>query len=132
MVYANVRDSIIGFADGLTVPFAVTAGLASTGNSRLVILGGLAELVSGSISMGLGAYLAALTDIDRYEAQHRKLLQTEKDLESKNHGIGARKELEEFFCEYGVEKEAVPAIEALLRNSDSRIKVRDGGNSSYA
>lgn len=58
---ASLRNFTIGFADGLTVPFALTAGLSSLGSSKLVIVGGLAELFSGSISMGLGAYLAATT-----------------------------------------------------------------------
>lgn len=57
-----MRDVIIGFSDGLTVPFALTAGLSSLGDSRIVIMGGLAELCSGMISMGLGAYLAADTE----------------------------------------------------------------------
>lgn len=57
-----LRDIIIGFSDGLTVPFALTAGLSSLGNTKLVIMGGLAELCSGMISMGLGAYLAADTE----------------------------------------------------------------------
>jgi hypothetical protein len=59
---AILRDVIIGFSDGLTVPFALTAGLSSLGNTRIVIMGGLAELCSGMISMGLGAYLAADTE----------------------------------------------------------------------
>lgn len=57
-----MRDVIIGFSDGLTVPFALTAGLSSLGDTKLVIMGGLAELCSGMISMGLGAYLAADTE----------------------------------------------------------------------
>jgi hypothetical protein len=84
-----VRDVIIGFADGLTVPFALTAGLSSyvshchvwerrsqyncsLGSSHLVIIGGLAELLSGAISMGLGAYLAAVTDRDHYIAEEKR------------------------------------------------------------
>jgi hypothetical protein len=59
---AIMRDVIIGFSDGLTVPFALTAGLSSLGNTKIVIMGGLAELCSGMISMGLGAYLAADTE----------------------------------------------------------------------
>lgn len=54
-----VRDVIIGLSDGLTVPFGLTAGLSSLGSSRLVVVGGLAELVSGAISMGVGGYLYA-------------------------------------------------------------------------
>ncbi|KAG6005217.1 hypothetical protein E4U21_000346 [Claviceps maximensis] len=61
-----LRDIIIGFSDGLTVPFALTAGLSSLGSTKLVIMGGLAELFSGMISMGLGAYLAAVTERDTF------------------------------------------------------------------
>ncbi|KAM4058765.1 VIT family protein [Hirsutella rhossiliensis] len=68
----TLRDVIIGFSDGLTVPFALTAGLSSLGNSRLVIMGGLAELFPGMISMGLGAYLAAVTERDRYRSALRR------------------------------------------------------------
>ena len=61
LYHACLRDFTIGFADGLTVPFALTAGLSSIGSSRLVVTAGLAELFAGSLSMGLGAYLAAST-----------------------------------------------------------------------
>lgn len=67
-----MSDIIIGLSDGLTVPFALTAGLSSLGDSKLVITGGLAELVSGAISMGLGGYLAAKSEEDYYKAQVRK------------------------------------------------------------
>jgi VIT1/CCC1 family predicted Fe2+/Mn2+ transporter len=70
-----MRNFIIGFSDGLTVPFALTAGLSSLGSPRLVVLAGLAELFSGAISMGLGAYLAATSDAKRYaveEARERR------------------------------------------------------------
>ncbi|ODQ79926.1 hypothetical protein BABINDRAFT_36795 [Babjeviella inositovora NRRL Y-12698] len=64
-----MSDVIIGLSDGLTVPFALTAGLSSLGDSKLVITGGLAELVSGSISMGLGGFLAARSEAEYYLAQ---------------------------------------------------------------
>jgi VIT1/CCC1 family predicted Fe2+/Mn2+ transporter len=67
-----MSDMIIGLSDGLTVPFSLTAGLSSLGNSKLVITGGLAELVSGVISMGLGGYLAAKSESDYYEHQVAK------------------------------------------------------------
>lgn len=67
-----IRDVIIGFADGLTVPFALTAGLSSLGSTRIVVIGGLAELFSGMISMGLGAYLAAVTDRQHWEAEYAR------------------------------------------------------------
>lgn len=67
-----LRDVIIGFSDGLTVPFALTAGLSSLGSTKLVIMGGLAELFSGMISMGLGAYLAAVTERDHYQSEEQR------------------------------------------------------------
>jgi VIT1/CCC1 family predicted Fe2+/Mn2+ transporter len=60
---ALVRDIVIGMSDGLTVPFALAAGLSSIANSTtIVITGGLAEIAAGSIAMGLGGYLAAKSD----------------------------------------------------------------------
>jgi VIT1/CCC1 family predicted Fe2+/Mn2+ transporter len=59
----TISDATIGLADGLTVPFALTAGLSALGNPRVVVYGGLAELFAGAISMGLGGYLGG-----RYEA----------------------------------------------------------------
>lgn len=67
-----MSDIIIGLSDGLTVPFALTAGLSSLGDTKLVITGGLAELVSGAISMGLGGYLAARSESEYYHAQVKK------------------------------------------------------------
>lgn len=67
-----MSDIIIGLSDGLTVPFALTAGLSSLGSSKLVITGGMAELVSGAISMGLGGYLAAKSELDYYKSEVKK------------------------------------------------------------
>ncbi|KAL5520851.1 CCC1 [Sanghuangporus sanghuang] len=61
-----VRDVIIGLSDGLTVPFALTAGLSSLGESKLVVLGGVAELIAGAISMGVGGFLASQSERDHY------------------------------------------------------------------
>lgn len=64
-----ISDLVIGLSDGLTVPFALTAGLSSLGDSKLVITGGFAELISGAISMGLGGYLGAKSESDYYHAE---------------------------------------------------------------
>jgi len=71
---ASVRDVVIGMADGLTVPFALAAGVsgavAATANAtRLVVTAGLAEIAAGSIAMGLGGYLAAKTDLEHYDSE---------------------------------------------------------------
>lgn len=57
-----VSDAIIGLSDGLTVPFALTAGLSTLGDTKVVVYGGVAELVAGAISMGLGGYLGAKSE----------------------------------------------------------------------
>ena len=63
--------SVIGLSDGLTVPFALTAGLSSLGDSKLVVLGGIAELIAGAISMGIGGFLASQAERDYYRYQRR-------------------------------------------------------------
>lgn len=62
----TVLFSIIGLSDGLTVPFALAAGLSSLGESRIVALGGVAELFAGAISMGIGGFLASQAERDHY------------------------------------------------------------------
>src|SRR5512141_1159860 len=67
---ALVRDVVIGMSDGLTVPFALAAGLSGVANSTaIVITGGLAEIAAGSIAMGLGGYLAARSDSEHYASE---------------------------------------------------------------
>jgi len=113
-----IRDVTIGFADGLTVPFALTAGLSSLGSSKLVITGGLAELFSGAISMGLGAYLAAVTERDRYlseEKRERERVLTRPEVEK----------IYDLFAQYGISKEASGAVvDELARDDDSWVRVR--------
>jgi len=75
-----VRDIVIGMSDGLTVPFALAAGLsgAKVGTS-VVLLAGLAEIAAGSIAMGLGGYLAARTDQEHYQSElHREIEETRR------------------------------------------------------
>lgn len=65
-----ISDAIIGLSDGLTVPFALTAGLSALGSKNVVIYGGLAELAAGAISMGLGGYLGAKSEECVCEISH--------------------------------------------------------------
>ena len=58
-----ISDATIGLSDGLTVPFALTAGLSALGDTKVVIFGSLAELIAGAISMGLGGYLGAKSEL---------------------------------------------------------------------
>ena len=114
-----IRDIIIGFADGLTVPFALTAGLSSLGSSKLVITGGLAELFSGAISMGLGAYLAAVTERDRYlmeEKREREEVATKPEAE--------KQEIYDVLAPYGIGKDASKAVvDDLVKNEDNWVRV---------
>ena len=69
----TVRDVVIGMADGLTVPFALAAGLTGAVDaSHLIVVAGLAEIAAGSIAMGLGGYLAARGDAEHYESERRR------------------------------------------------------------
>ncbi|HEX2697283.1 MAG TPA: VIT1/CCC1 transporter family protein [Anaerolineales bacterium] len=107
----TVRDIVIGMSDGLTVPFALAAGLSAVANSNVVVLAGLAEIAAGSIAMGLGGYLAARSDAEHYEnevaREHDEII-TKKDFEIR--------ETEEILTTYGLtKKESKPIVEALMR-----------------
>lgn len=106
-----VRDIVIGMSDGLTVPFALAAGLSGIANSTsIVITGGLAEIAAGSIAMGLGGYLAAKSDAEHY-ASERETERREVDT------IPAKEieEVEQLLSTYGLEKEQGILIANALR-----------------
>ena len=114
-----MRDTIIGFADGLTVPFALTAGLSSLGSARLVILGGLAELFSGALSMGLGAYLAAATEAKHYEVEEAR-----EQREVREKPLDEEEEIYEIMAEYGLSRAAVSGVvEELKRCPEQWVNV---------
>src|SRR5260221_3189892 len=76
-----VRDIVIGMADGLTVPFALAAGLSgAVGTTNIVVIPGLAEIAAGSIAMGLGGYLAARTDLEHYISELKPELRETKEM----------------------------------------------------
>ena len=105
-----VRDIVIGMSDGLTVPFALAAGLSGTVQStRIVVIAGLAEIAAGSIAMGLGGYLAAKTDLQHYRAEEqREYLETQEKTEREKEEVG------EIFRGYGLTAEqSAPVVEAI-------------------
>ena len=69
----EIIRSVIGLSDGLTVPFALAAGLSSLGTSRLVVAGGIAELIAGAISMGVGGFLGSQAERDHYRFMRRQI-----------------------------------------------------------
>jgi len=105
-----VRDVVIGMADGLTVPFALAAGLSgAVSSTRLIVVGGLAEIAAGSIAMGLGGYLAARGDAEHY---HQEKLSEEREIVEIPDAEKA--EVQELFEEYGLTpQEAGPVVNAL-------------------
>ena len=105
-----VRDIVIGMADGLTVPFALAAGLSGADTTtRIIVVAGLAEIAAGSIAMGLGGYLAAKNDADHYASE---LTREEREVEEIPEEEA--REVLEVFETYGLtHAEAVPIVDSL-------------------
>ena len=106
-----VRDVVIGLSDGLTVPFALAAGLSgAVSSTHLVVLAGLAEIAAGSIAMGLGGYLAARGDAEHYRAERvreeREIVERTRDEEE---------EIYEIFEQYSVPRESAAPVLAALK-----------------
>ncbi len=94
----SVRDVIIGMSDGLTVPFALAAGITGAiAASHIVVTAGIAELAAGGISMGLGGYLAARSDVDHYESERRREHEETDEVPEEE-----RREIEVIFASYGI------------------------------
>jgi VIT1/CCC1 family predicted Fe2+/Mn2+ transporter len=108
---ATVRDVVIGMSDGLTVPFALAAGITgmAAATSRLVVVAGLAEIAAGSIAMGLGGYLAARTDRDHYQSEKQREIRECVEVPEKE-----TEEVAEVFRGYGMSEEEIsPVIKAI-------------------
>lgn len=108
-----VRDVVIGLSDGLTVPFALAAGLSGAiASSHIVVLAGLAEIAAGSIAMGLGGYLAARGDAEHYASER---LREEREIVDRTHD--EEEEIYEIFEQYSVDRTAAaPVLAALKQN----------------
>ena len=106
----TVRDVVIGMADGLTVPFALAAGLSGTVHStQIVVIAGLAEIAAGSIAMGLGGYLAARTDRDHYLSEREREMRETVELPEKE-----TEEVADVFRSYGMpEADLAPVVRAI-------------------
>ena len=105
-----VRDIVIGMSDGLTVPFALAAGLSgAVSASHVVVVAGLAEIAAGSIAMGLGGFLAAKSDAEHYEQEVRR---EKREVETIPEAEG--KEIVDIFQRYGLTaEECQPVVNAL-------------------
>ncbi len=107
-----VRDIVIGMSDGLTVPFALAAGLTGAiDNSHIVVTAGLAEIAAGSIAMGLGGYLAARGDAEHYNSELEREFREVREVPDTE-----ADEITDIFQEYGVTPEDSQSTVNSLRN----------------
>jgi vacuolar iron transporter family protein len=113
-----VRDMVIGMADGLTVPFALAAGLSgAVADTRLIVIGGLAEIAAGSIAMGLGGYLAAKGDAEHYDQERAREYREVEEIPEQE-----KAEVSYVFQEYGLTAEqSKPIVDALSQQTDSWV-----------
>lgn len=105
-----VRDIVIGMSDGLTVPFALAAGLSGAVNStHIIVIAGLAEIAAGSIAMGLGGFLAAKSEAEHYTSERRREQQ-----EVRERPVEEATEVMEVLRSYGLTaEESMPIVKAL-------------------
>ncbi|CAL0331090.1 unnamed protein product [Lupinus luteus] len=111
-----VRDIIIGVSDGLTVPFALAAGLSgANATSTIVLTAGIAEVAAGAISMGLGGYLAAKSEADHYA---REMKREQEEIIAVPDTEAA--EVAEILAQYGIEEhEYRPVVNSLRKNHEA-------------
>lgn len=107
---AIVRDLVIGMSDGLTVPFALAAGLTgAVALSSIIVTAGLAEIAAGAIAMGLGGYLAAKSDAEHYASERKREGREVREIPDEE-----REEVAQVFRGYGLTSEQIgPVVEAL-------------------
>lgn len=107
----TVRDVVVGMSDGLTVPFALAAGISGAiAVSRLVVTAGLAEIAAGSIAMGLGGYLAGRSEAEHYDSELRR-----EEAEVKSVPDIESREIEKIFETYGLAPEESASVVSGLR-----------------
>jgi vacuolar iron transporter family protein len=113
-----VRDVVIGMSDGLTVPFALAAGLSGAlSNTRFIVIGGLAEIAAGSIAMGLGGYLAARGDAEHYMQEKAREYREIDEIPEEE-----KAEVSKVFRDYGLTaEESEPVVEALSTRPDAWV-----------
>ncbi len=115
----SVRDVVIGMSDGLTVPFALAAGLSgAVAASGVVVTAGLAEVSAGAIAMGLGGYLAARTDVEHYASEYaREVAEVQKVPERE------RQEVFDLLASYGIDRAAsTPVVDALAARPEQWVQ----------
>jgi vacuolar iron transporter family protein len=116
-----LTDIVIGMSDGLTVPFALAAGLsAAVGPSHLnlIWIAGIAEIAAGSIAMGLGGYLAGRTEVDHYNSELRREYEEVENVPDRE-----RDEVKEFFSNLGLSQDVQEqAVEEMTKDKDKWVE----------
>ncbi|PNS14251.1 hypothetical protein CAC42_6764 [Sphaceloma murrayae] len=112
-----LSDATIGLSDGLTVPFALTAGLSALGDTRVVIYGGFAELFAGAISMGVGGYLGARGECQAYAAS---LASVRGDIRS--HPRVVDEQIRSSLAEYGLSSSTLASVVAELKTCPDALE----------
>ncbi|HNR48505.1 MAG TPA: VIT1/CCC1 transporter family protein [Bacteroidia bacterium] len=114
-----IRDIVIGMADGLTVPFALAAGLSGAVDSNtIVITAGLAEICAGSIAMGLGGYLAGQTEVEHYNSELKREYYEVKHFYEKE-----KEEVREVFAQYGLSEKTQHLIaDEMAKDEDKWVE----------
>lgn len=112
-----LRDIVIGMSDGLTVPFALAAGLSgavSASHLNIIWIAGLAEIAAGSIAMGLGGYLAGRTEVDHYNSELKREYDEVQRMPDRE-----REEVKEFFSNLGLSEEVQEqAVAEMTKDKD--------------
>jgi len=112
----TVRDIVIGMSDGLTVPFALAAGLSgAVASTGIVVTAGLAEIAAGSIAMGLGGYLAAKTDSQHYQSERLREIEEVKQIPDKE-----REEVTDIMKGFGLPAEQISPVVSAVCADDTR------------
>ncbi len=113
-----LTDVVIGMSDGLTVPFALAAGLSSAvSNTHIILTAGIAEIIAGSIAMGLGGFLSGKTEIDHYNSELKREYE-----ETHLYPEREKEEVREVFEGYGLSKESQNIIvEELAKDRDKWV-----------
>jgi VIT1/CCC1 family predicted Fe2+/Mn2+ transporter len=113
-----ITDIVIGMSDGLTVPFALAAGLSgAVASASIVTTAGIAEIVAGSIAMGLGGYLAGQTEQEHYEAELKREYEEVERVPERE-----KEEIREVFEDYGLSPEAQEiVVEAISKDKDKWV-----------
>jgi VIT1/CCC1 family predicted Fe2+/Mn2+ transporter len=113
-----VHDIVIGMSDGLTVPFAIAAGMSGAAvSATVVVIAGLAEITAGSISMGLGGYLSSRTDIEHYQAEREREVRETHEVPEVE-----RQEVADSLRDIGLEDDQIPPVaESIASDRDKWV-----------